>query len=92
MGFNSFCMLWFAFCLYFVVQRMGFKSLVLGCVSICMGFKRSHLKTHVYSIKVMTATLKTHANSNYCFTSTLLVLASPLLVLASPLLVLASPC
>jgi hypothetical protein len=85
MGFNSFCMLWFGFCLNFVVQRMGFKSLVLGCVSICMGFKGSHLKTHVYSIKVMTATLKTYANSsNYCFTGTLLVLASPLLVLASP--------
>jgi hypothetical protein len=38
MGFNSFCMLWFAFCLHFVVQRMGFNvSGPLGGDLLCTG-------------------------------------------------------
>ena len=85
MGFKHFWYLFDGLRLDFVAICMGFNSLVLGCVVICMGFKRYHLKTRVYSIKVMTAMLKTHVNSgNYCAASTLLVLAIPLLTLASP--------
>ena len=41
---------------------MGFKKLVRGFASTCMGFKRYHLKTHTNSNESSHKSLKTHAS------------------------------
>ena len=64
MGFKQFNTMLGGARLDFDTICMGFKTLVLGCVGIYMGFKRSHQKTHANSIRLLPPTLKTHANSS----------------------------
>ena len=73
MGFKHFYMIFFGSRLDFAAICMGFKTLVSGCISFCMGFKRSHLLVLAIPFPVLG--------------NPLLVLANPLLVLANPLLV-----